>query len=536
MKSPDFFEPMSALPYAHPVLTCQQARELETSILVDESAEWSAMKLAGCGVARLIVEDYHELRCPPAHLRILALIGKGNNGGDALIACGQLLADFPRARVDLILTTPADELRPLAAKALQQLEGRVQAHQISSQSDVASITQMLIDAGEAEGFHICIDGLLGVSFSPPLREPLAALIEAVNAFEAIDLRASVDLPSGRGDAADDGLSFQADFSYATGIAKKSLFTGIADCGRVRYVDLGFFDAPQADALPVKESILTDSVLNPMRRLRQAVVDKREFGHLFIVGGSAYMPGALLMAVQAAVRSGAGLVTAFAPASVAGALAAQVPEAMWIPWPETSHGTLSPRAMPLLLDRIGQATAVLVGPGMGKDRNTEMVTQEIVKLVELPILLDADALRVRVMEVAQKRRAHFGRIVLTPHMGEFMRIAKLSEPDYSIKALLDFSSAYRVVTVLKGANTRICDGESIIYNTQGGPVLSRGGSGDLLSGLIGGQIAQNSACVPTAVARGIMLHGQAAQRLARAKGQVAVHTTQLLDYLPEVLRV
>jgi len=93
----------------------------------------------------------------------------------------------------------------------------------------------------------------------------------------------------------------------------------------------------------------------------------------------------------------------------------------------------------------------------------------------------------------------------------------------------------VITVLKGANTRICDGESIIYNTTGGPVLSRGGSGDLLAGLIGGMVAQNNSDEQTAVARGVILHGLAAQRLARAKGQVMVKTTQLLDYLPEVLR-
>lgn len=522
--------------YAHPVLSCQQAKEFESSVLADEAAEWSAMKQAGKGMARLIVDDYMELRPAPAHLRILALIGKGNNGGDALIACGQLLADFPRARVDLIFTSPADELRPLAARALQQLEGRVHGHQISTESDVAEITKLLSDVGGRAGFHICIDGLLGMSFAPPLRAPIAALIEAVNAFEAIDLRASVDLPSGKGDAIEsEAPSFRADFSYATGIVKRPLFEGIADCGRVRYVDLGFFEHGAELGADSSEAILTEQVLDPIRRLRPASVDKREFGHLFIVGGSAYMPGALLMAVQAAVRSGVGLVTAFAPASVAATLAAQVPEAMWIPWPETNHGTLNPRALSLLLDRISEASAVIVGPGMGKDRNTEMITQEIVKLVEQPVLLDADALRARVMEVAQKRKAHFGRVVLTPHMGEFMRIGKLAEVDYRVTTLLDFSASYRVITVLKGANTRICDGESVIYNTLGGPVLSRGGSGDILSGLIGGMMAQNSTCVQTAVARGLVLHGLAAQRLARAKGQVAVHTTQLLDYLPDVLR-
>ena len=528
---------MEFLSYAHPALSCQEAKVLESRILVDEAAEWTAMKMAGQGIAQQLVQDYTELCSPPECLRILALIGKGNNGGDALIACGQLLADFPRARVFLILTLPAEELRPLAVRALQELEGRVEAHQVSGQKGVSEITQMLSDVAGSEGFHICIDGLLGMAFSPPLCEPLASLIEAVNTFEAINLRASVDLPSGKGDSVkNDTITFQADFTYATGIAKKPIFEGIAECGRIRYVDLGFFKAFQAESIKTKEYILTSAVLDPLRSLRPAAVDKRAFGHLFIVGGSAYMPGALLMAVQAAVRSGVGLVTAFAPASVASALAAQVPEAMWIPWPETGNGTLSPHAMPLLLDRINNASAVLVGPGMGKDRNTQMVTQEIVELVELPILLDADALRVRVMKVAQKRRTHYGRIVITPHMGEFMRIAKLAEANYSIEVILDFSEAHGVLTVLKGANTRICDGKSVIYNTQGGPVLSRGGSGDLLSGLIGGMIAQNSVCVPTAVAQGIMLHGMAAQLLARAKGQIAVHTTQLLDYLPKVLRI
>lgn len=493
------------------------------------------MKGAGKGIAARIIEDYAERSPPPERLRILALLGKGNNGGDALIACGQLLADFPRARVDLVLTSPADAFSPLAARAMQQLEGRVQTHQISNQSEAADITRLLNEASEGKGFHICLDGLLGMAFKPPVREPMATLIEAVNAYEAIDLRAAVDLPSGKGDACDEGSYFHADFTYATGIAKRPIFAGIADCGRIRYVDLGFFDTPQAAELDSKESILTDSVLDPIRRLRPAAVDKRQFGHLFIVGGSAFMPGALLMTVQAAVRSGVGLVTAFAPASVASALAAQVPEAMWIPWPETGNGTLNPRAMPLLMDRVGRASAVLAGPGMGRDRHTEMVVQQIVQQVEHPVILDGDALRVRAVELANKRRPHFGPVVVTPHMGEFMRIAKLAEANYTTQALLDFSAAYRVTTVLKGPNTRICDGESVIYNTQGGPVLSRGGSGDLLCGLIGGMIAEKSDSVATAVARGVIFHGLAAQRLARAKGQVAVRTTQILDYLPEVLR-
>jgi hydroxyethylthiazole kinase-like uncharacterized protein yjeF len=522
------------MPCAHPILTCQEAAQLEASILVDEAAEWAAMQQAGLGIAKAICLDYQELQALPQGLSVLALIGKGNNGGDALLTCGQLLADFPRARVTVIFAADPSDLKPLAARAYQQLKGRVSEHQLDANCDVASIHELLDAASMDRGFDICIDGLLGMSFQSPVRALMRVLIEAVNCYEKIGLRAAVDVPSGKGDISDE-LTFHADFSYATGVAKKVLFVGNVECGRVRMIDLGFPHTPAEAGVDAAEMVLNDHVLDSLRTLRPAGVDKRAFGHLFVIGGSAFMPGALLMAVQAAVRSGVGLVTAFAPASVAAALAAQVPEAMWVPWPETTNGTLNPRALPLLLDRIDQATAVLLGPGMGKDRNTEMVAQEIVKQVDLPVILDADALRTRVMSLVLKRKASAGPVILTPHMGEFMGIAKLDVPDYTNETLRTFCQSYRVTMVLKSAHTRICDGENVWYNPYGGPVLSRGGSGDLLAGLVGGMIAQDQTCTQTSVARGVVLHGLAAQRLARAHGQVAVCTTQVLDYLSSVLR-
>lgn len=522
------------LNHFHPVLSCQKAREHEATILSDEESQWSAMKRAGQGVARQLLVDYSELRVVPERLRVLALIGKGSNAGDTLIACGQLLADFPRAQVDLILTCKVDKFSPLAFRAMEQLEGRVYTHQVTEKHTISNITSILDEISDESSFHICLDGLVGMSFSPPMRQPLAALIKAVNSFDDIDLRASVDLPSGRGDLNGEG-NFLADFTYATGIAKKPLFTGSADCGRIRYLDLGFFDGSEAKPLVDQECILMDSVLDPIRRLRPADVDKRKFGHLYIIGGSAEMPGALLMAVQAAVRSGVGLVTAFSPASVTAALAAQVPEAIWISWPEAQDGTLSPRFFSVFKRRIGRASALLLGPGMGQSRNTEHITQEIVEKVRCPIILDADSLRSRVVEILFKRRKSFGSMVVTPHMGEFMRMLKIKKVNNPDKTIMNFSSAYRVITVLKGPVTRICDGQSLIYSTQGGPVLSRGGNGDILAGLIGGMIAQKNTDVATATARGVMLHGLAAQELAREKGQITVKTTQILDYLPRVLR-
>ncbi|MEM1222437.1 MAG: NAD(P)H-hydrate dehydratase [Verrucomicrobiota bacterium] len=526
---------MKAFSFAHPILTSSSAKSYESSLLEDEADEWKAISAAGAGMAKALLLDYSEIRPVPDNIRVLALIGKGHNGGDALIACHELLAVYPRAKISVLLASNKDAMRPLTKRALDQVEGRVEAQTIPNDASKNALLELLQERAGGEAFDICIDGLLGMSSSGAPRAPISDLISAINEFEAIDLRAAVDLPSGVNDATSD-LFFRADFCYCTGIPKHSVFHSHVPYGRVRYLDLGFFEGNSSAPAETQAYVLTSSTLDSLRRLRPASVDKRKFGHLYVVGGSAFMPGALLMSVQAAVRSGVGLVTAFAPASVAATLAAQVPEAMWIAWPETSNGTLDPRAMPLLLDRLeNRATAVLCGPGMGQDRNTELVAQNIVRNVEQPVLLDADALRPKIIEQAPRRKAEWGPVVVTPHVGEYRRMSKASSSDLSNKTLCDFCKTYRLTTILKAPLTRICDGESVFYNTYGGPVLSRGGSGDILAGLVGGMLAHGSLPVVERIANGILLHGLAAQYLARDSGQVTVQTTQILDYLPQVLR-
>ena len=504
------------------------------------------MQRAGRGIAQQVIIDYQELRPLPESLRILVIAGKGHNGGDAMLACNQLLGDFPRASVTLLTTCTSESMKPLAKRAYEDLKGRVLEYLISEDATIKSIAAILSQCNASRGFDICLDGLLGIGFESPIMGSLKNLIEAINEYTKIGLRASVDMPSGL-TGSSESISFCADYTYATGIVKALHVSGLSNLGRVHLIDIGLFDtsakteeeaiehAKAANLIQSAEFFLSDRVLDPVRRLRPANVDKRTFGHLFIVGGSAYMPGALLMSVQAAVRSGAGLVTAFAPASIASSLAAQVPEAMWIPWPESSNGTLDPRAIGLLMERIGRATAMLIGPGMGSDRNTEMIAQEVIKRVDLAIVCDADALSNRALELVLKRGARSSPVVLTPHMGEFMRIAKLDREEVSTESLLHYCQSNKVITVLKGPITQICDGQKVWYNSFGGPVLSRGGSGDMLAGLIGGFIAQNNNEATESVLQAVVLHGQAAEYLAREQGQVTVQTTQVLNFLSIVLR-
>lgn len=693
--------------FIHPILTCAQAQRFEQALLTDEAAQWSAMSRAGAAVGAAILADWQELGgsvavTPAAQVaalpagavlpagiadspmvpapggasgrpRILVLVGKGHNGGDALLAAQWLARRLWQCEIVLLRSRPLDQLRPLCRRAWDVLlalpqeaaatadatlnEGNhpLTVRDLTDQADFAAgtVATALRDSGD---YLFCIDGLLGMQFHPPLGEPERLLLAAVNALpeSQIGLRAAVDLPSGLGEPE----GFCAHFTYATGIAKTPAFelSHCAQVGRLRYLDIGFFagaassqalararslkplcasdaapdKAPssgKADAsdkavasekMPASENenspsaatslsaagtpvagVLTQGVLAPFRQWRSPLKDKRYYGHLFIMGGSAAMPGAVLMNVRAALHSGAGLVTAFVPESVAAVFAAQVPEAMWVPWPQTDEGTLALEGQHLLLSRLERADALLVGSGMGQSAETLALLEDIARTTDLPLVLDADALQPSVLAAAAHPRGAHGTargrtagtamdvsdsvadsctsqsaataamrpLVITPHAGEFARLSGLSSPsalmssalvspapmadaataggkprvsgdfsDIGATALLtDFCKKHSVVAVVKGARTQVVDAASVAYSLFGGPVLARGGSGDVLAGLVGGCLAQRPQEPLLAAQQGVCWHGCAATVLARQMGQVSLTTGDLVRCLPAVLR-
>ena len=343
------------------------------------------------------------------------------------------------------------------------------------------------------------------------------MLATVNALP-VRLRAAVDLPSGL----DDTDAFHADFTYATGIVKTPLLT-LPRAGRIRYLDLDFFNSPTAAVAPKchllgdtsPHRVLTPAVLEPLRQLRESGTDKRSYGHLLIVGGSRSYPGAVLMSVLAALRSGVGLVTALVPESLAPAFAARAPEAMWVGWPETPEGGLALEGSHLLREKIARASALLIGPGLGREPETLTLAKDIVAQAPVPVVIDADALQSDIVAAGTVAR------ILTPHAGEYARITPVLTP--------------AMVVIQKGPITRVCAGGKTFHSFYGGPVLARGGSGDLLAGLTAGLLAQTPTDSLGAACRSTLWHGQAADALARTHGQVAVNVTQLLDFLPTVLR-
>jgi NAD(P)H-hydrate epimerase len=239
-----------------------------------------------------------------------------------------------------------------------------------------------------------------------------------------------------------------------------------------------------------------------------------------------------MCVMAALRSGVGLLTAFVPDSLVPAFAARAPEAMWVGWPETQSGGLGLAGERLLRERMERGTALVMGPGMGREEETLALMASVVKFAPMPTVLDADCLRPEIVKAAGAP------LVLTPHAGEFARIAggmDLRTFAADSGAAIVKKGPMTAVAMRAGADEPDSDKMPVFHSFYGGPVLSRGGSGDILSGMVGSQLAQTPSDRLLAACRGVIWHGRAADVLARTRGQTAVTTTELLDFLPAALR-
>ena len=513
----------------YPVFSLEKAKAFERSILKDDPEMTSrAMEQAGRAIGEALFQDYQEIRRWPDHPEMLVLAGKGLNTGDALIACETLLAKLPDLRVRLVTTIPEEDWNPLSAAVLHRLRPLM-----GSSLSIVPASGFLEEENQA--YAVVLDGLYGLGFRPPLRESAAALLKRVNENDRIELRAAVDAPSGVGESADPG-SFVADFTYMPGVAKAPCFVPahVSFVGRIRFLEIDSF-LSQPSPPGQRDFVASPFYFKSLNRLRSGQSDKRTYGHGLILAGSPRMPGAAVMATLGALQSGAGLVTTLTAANVSTHLAGVVPEAMWRPLQLTNEGGIDVEVVRVLGQLADQAHAVLIGPGLVMDRATTFAICRIIRETPLPLVLDASALTQDVIAAVLGRPLKAGSVVITPHRGEYARMLGPKEDPQDLQALIGFSRRYRVTTLLKGSPTLVCDGERVIYLAVGGPVLARGGAGDILAGMLLTQLAQHPEKPLEATLHAATWHGAAADALARDQGAVAVRTTDLLACLAPSLR-
>lgn len=517
-----------------PVMSCSQAKSLEkrffnpTEDRGSESPprERDFMLRAGNGIGDFILS---RLSAPPAHL--LALVGKGHNGGDALIAAKKVLTAFPQDSVPAKLIFFAeswDALAPLTMDAYEDFLracGKVPVHFVKK--DSRESLDAFLPAGRG---GVIIDGIYGHGFRPPLRENIIRALTAVNEIAPGNLCVAVDLPSGLSDSPCPYYAFSADFTCATGILKTPLLLPVNEkyVGRIVPLSIGF--PTESDSVCAVD---TRFVLKNIPQTRPVFCDKRSFGHVLIVGGSRTMPGALMLNTLAALQSGAGLVSVLCPESVHAAFAARAPGAMWIPCKETAEGALAPDdTLKNFRARVAKASAILCGSGMSDSPDAQAICQAVAAETPqtIPLILDADALRPNTMAALR----HRGENVLLPHAGEFLRIGGNLQDPKTLCGKLPLAAV-----ALKGAYTEIISAEKRIYTFSGTSALARGGSGDVLAGIVASIFSERALRkdVPATdlLTQAVCWHGTAAQYWEQALGTRSARIDALPDYLGCIFR-
>jgi NAD(P)H-hydrate epimerase len=264
--------------------------------------------------------------------------------------------------------------------------------------------------------------------------------------------------------------------------------------------------------------------------------KGDRGHLLILAGSIGKTGAAAMTALGALRAGAGLVTLGTPESLNNILEVKLTEAMTVPLPETEEGTLSLRAKDKVLRLIEGKSAIAIGPGLSTNPETTALVREIITECDLPMVIDADGLNALTEEPGILKKLD-RRKILTPHPGEMARLTGVKGPDIQVDRIgtvKRFVETYKCCLVLKGARTLTAESSDRIYiNPTGGPSLSSGGSGDVLTGIISGFLTRGMPVIKAAAA-GVYLHGLAGDLLAEDVGEAGIIAGDLLDVIPRLM--
>ncbi|MHB1839535.1 MAG: NAD(P)H-hydrate dehydratase [Acidobacteriaceae bacterium] len=510
------------------VLTAAEMRQCDERTVERVGISWQGlMGAAGSHVAEFVARQF------PAAQSVLVLCGKGNNGGDGLVAARHLEAGGKQVR--LMLLSPFEQLSQDARAMFEKLP------QALKKSSMLLATEEDLDRVPFQDCfretELFLDAILGTGFHPPLRGVAAALKNKLADHPAPVV--SVDLPTGW-DADSTAMSapdaFRSDAVITFTAPKLAHVFGALTRGPVAVAQIGSPAELAVSRAGLHWTGASKAIIEPPRALD---ANKGRFGHVLVVGGSPGKAGAAAMASLAAMRAGAGLTTAAIPGSVAGIVAGFAPEMMTLLLEESPSGNialnnLDAARMEKMLKGI---TTLAIGPGLGREPETAEFIRELVLRTELPTVLDADGLnafegRTELLDGSKRPLA------LTPHPGEMARMLGSTIADVErdrVTTARNFATEHHVTLVLKGWRTLVAhpDG-SIAVNTSGNPAMAKGGSGDILTGMAAALVAQFPKRIQQAVECAVWLHGAAADLFARERDEHTMLATEMLQHLSRAI--
>jgi ADP-dependent NAD(P)H-hydrate dehydratase / NAD(P)H-hydrate epimerase len=456
--------------------------------------------------------------------RFLVVCGPGNNGGDGLVA-----ARFLReggARVSVTVVGDQGRMTVEARRNLQALE----AYGVSAQA-----LEALPEPGAGD---VVVDAVFGTGLS---RAPEGAFAEAIGRMArwrgAGAKVVAADVPSGL--QSDTGEAFtpcvEADVTVSFGFLKPGqvLEPGASLCGELKRVDIGLSSAAIQGLQGSVLRLVEESDAREALPARRADTHKGTYGHVVVVAGSRGKSGAAALVARAALRAGAGLVYVATRAELVDAVLAHSPEIMGVPL--EGSGALGLADLEQLVAAIDGKDALVIGPGIPRGPETAALIGELLSRVEIPAVLDADALNAVASDLDVLRKAK-GPVVLTPHPGEMARLTGRSTQEvqaHRVDLARKLATDHGVMVVLKGARTLIANPKGELFvNPTGNPGMATGGSGDVLAGICGAFLAQGLE-VPEAIWAAVYAHGLAGDLAARKRGKVGLIAGDIIKGLCDV---
>jgi NAD(P)H-hydrate epimerase len=457
--------------------------------------------------------------------------GKGNNGGDGFVVARHLREAGARVRVfsfalpDCLKDDPAETYRRLVATGQEVVV-------VDEALDLTHLSRALHDT------DLVVDAIFGTGFEGAPRAPIDGVIRAINAAGRSVV--SLDVPSGvNGDTgAAEGAAIEADLTPTFGLAKLGLvlYPGRALAGAIEVIDIGF-PKDLHDEVGLRAELVEAEQIRALLPRRRPDAHKGDCGKVFVIGGSVGFTGAVALASMGALRAGAGLATAGVPSSLNDILEVKMTEAMTLPLPESPERALASDAADRAITFAVACDAAVLGPGLSRHPGAAACARRLGLELGIPTVVDADGLNAFEGEAARFASAK-GPRVLTPHPGEAARLLGGSAPAIRSDPLASarrLAEATRSTVVLKGAPTVISSIDGRIWiNPTGNAGLATGGTGDVLSGLIGGLLGQGLSAADAAIVA-VYVHGLAGDLAAAVQTEWGLIAGDVLDSVPAALR-
>jgi NAD(P)H-hydrate epimerase len=507
-----------------PVLTAEEMRSIDEETIRNHVPGIKLMENAGKGVAEEIIKNLK----PRKTSGIVIICGKGNNGGDGFVAARLLKRKGYRPRVYLVGKT-------------SQVKDDAETNLEKCAKNRIKITE--VDRGELDGLddalagaHVVVDAIFGTGFSGSPRGLARDVIEMVNGCPAPTV--AVDIPSGvNASTGEATLAVDADLTVTMALPKRGhlLFPGRALSGELIVHDIGVPPEVIVTSNP-NTFVLTKPDIQAALPERSPQAHKWTCGSVAAICGSTGFTGAAALTSVSALRIGAGVVTLAIPRSLNPVMEIKLTEVMTLPVDETTEGTLALKAKRKLVSFIKKADAVAIGPGLSQNDETVNLVKDLIPLIGRPCVLDADGINAFAGDAKKLKGLKFP-LVITPHAGEAARLFGIDKRDI-VSRPVDFARGVAqdlgVVMVLKGAPSVIADPDGDVFiNPMGNQGLATAGSGDVLTGIIAGLLAQKVSPVEAACS-GVYVHGLLGDMLLEERGYFGYLAGELSDMIPEAL--